>query len=164
MMDLALIQGAIGSLQAAGTIAKGLLNLKSLADVQGKVIELQSAILAAQRSALSAQAEQSAMIQQVANLEKEVARMKAWEETKQRYQLISAWDGGFVYALKQPLGEATEPPHWICAKCYEDGRKSVLQSSYNFGAVGDTEYICPACSAILVPHGGRRPIPLDYSR
>ena len=48
------LQGAVLSLKAASDIAKGFLHLNSLADVQGKVIELQEAILAAQSSALTA--------------------------------------------------------------------------------------------------------------
>lgn len=101
MPDMALIQGAITSLNAAANIAKGFLQLRSIAEVQGKVIELQSAILAAQSSALAAQSDQATMIQRIGELEKEIARVKAWEETKQRYQLISPWPGAFLYALKE---------------------------------------------------------------
>ena len=123
-MDLTLIQGTISGLKLAGDIAKGFLELKSIADVQGKVIELQSAILSAQSSALAANADQAAVVQEVRNLKEDIARMKAWEEQKQRYKLTSPWQGCVVYALKEKCSGA-EPPHWICTKCYEDGVKSV---------------------------------------
>lgn len=47
-MDLSLIQGTVSSLKLASDIAQGFLKLKSIAEGQGKVIDLQTAILAAQ--------------------------------------------------------------------------------------------------------------------
>ena len=126
--DMTLIQGAITGLKIASDIAKGFIKLKSMAEVQALTIELQSAILAAQSSAFAAHSEQSAMIQRVRDLEEEIAHIKAWEEEKQRYQLITPWDGCHVYALKESC-KGTEPPHWICANCYQGGRKSPLHNS-----------------------------------
>ena len=101
-MDTGMIQGTIAGLKLAGDIAKGLLDLKSLTDVQGKVIELQSTILSAQSSALSANAAQSAMVDEIGALKEEIARIKAWESQKKRYQLERIWDNGAVaYALKE---------------------------------------------------------------
>lgn len=54
--------------------------------------------------------------------------MENWNEEKQRYQLTSPWPGGVVYALKGAC-KGTEPPHWICQHCYENGRKSILQNN-----------------------------------
>lgn len=101
MVDMLMLQGAVTGLKMAGDIAKGFLKLNSMSEVQGLTIELQSTILAAQTSALAAQAEQSSMIQRISELEKEIARIEAWEEEKQRYQLVAAWDGCFLYALKE---------------------------------------------------------------
>ena len=83
MADMALIQSAITGLKTVTDIAKGFLELKTMAEVQGKVIELQSVILAAQSSALAAQSEQATMIQQIADLKKDIAEVKAWEKTTQ---------------------------------------------------------------------------------
>jgi primase-polymerase (primpol)-like protein len=131
MVDMMAIQGAITGLKTATDIAKGLLHLQSLAEVQTKVIDLQSAILAAQSSALTAQSDQFAMIQRVRDLEEEIARVKAWEEEKQRYQLITPWPGCHVYALKES-SKGTEPPHWICTQCYENGMKSLLHDTQHW--------------------------------
>ena len=123
------------------------MELKSMADVQGKVIELQSAILSAQSSALSANADQAAMIDTIRELKEEIARVKAWEAQKQRYQLQPIWDNtALVYALKEPMSGG-EAPHWICTKCYEDGTRMILQprrSKDNFGVLA-----CPTCKAEL---------------
>lgn len=129
MVDVMSIQGAILGLKTAADIAKGFLQLQSMAEVQGKVIDLQSSILAAQSSALAAQSEQSLMIQQVRDLEEEVARVKAWEGEKQRYQLVAPWPGYFVYALRESC-KGTEPPHWICEHYYQEGREFMLHNTY----------------------------------
>ncbi|OGI41320.1 MAG: hypothetical protein A2140_05160 [Candidatus Muproteobacteria bacterium RBG_16_62_13] len=44
MADMTLIQGAITGLKTATDIVKGFLDLKTMAEVQGKVIELQKPI------------------------------------------------------------------------------------------------------------------------
>jgi hypothetical protein len=84
------------------------------------------------------------MIQRIRDLEEEVRRVKAWEETKQRYELNQPTAGTFVYALKVQ-GRSAEPAHWICTNCYENGRRSILQlQSHGYGT---DQYSCPNCKA-----------------
>lgn len=128
MVDIPSITAAISGLRTAAEIAKAMKGLHDLADIQTKVIDLQSAILDAQTSALTAQSDQFILMQKTRELEEEVSRVKAWDETKQHYQLITPWAGCHVYALKESQ-KGTEPPHWICPQCYEDGRKSILHNS-----------------------------------
>jgi len=150
-MDLALIQGTISGLKTAADIAKGLMELKSMSDVQAKVIELQSAILAAQNSALSANADQAAMADEIRALKEEIACVKAWQTKKKRYKLYSPWAGAVVYALKESMSEG-EPPHWICTQCYENGKPSILQ--FKSSSSGAGAYVCP-CGVNIhsVPRG-----------
>ena len=144
-MDLSLIQGTISGLKVAGDIAKGFMELKSMAEVQGKVIELQGVILSAQSSALSANADQAAMVDEVRSLHAELSRMKAWEAQRQRYQLVGIWSGtGLVYALKESASQG-EPPHWLCTKCYEDGLRMILQPRQNKD--GWCYIACPTCKS-----------------
>lgn len=144
MVDIATIQGAVMSMKAAGDIAKSLFQLSSSAEIKGQVIDLQNAILSAQQSAFAAQSQQSAMIQQINDLKKEIADIKAWEKEKQRYKLISApWGGSVLYALKESC-KGTEPPHWICTKCYDDGRRTILQPHKKEGWI---TLACPTCKA-----------------
>jgi len=133
--------------------AKILQALKELVrgDAKAQVAALYDVILSAQTSALEANLKQSAMIERIRELEEEVARIKAWGDTARRYELVSPWTGAFVYALKKSSG-STEPPHWLCQKCYEDGRKSILQRS----EAGPTKwtYDCAQCKTKLLLHGG----------
>jgi Zn finger protein HypA/HybF involved in hydrogenase expression len=152
MADITLIQGAITGLKTATDIAKGFLDLKSMAEVQGKVIELQAAILSAQSSALAAQSDQAAMADEIRSLKQEISRVKAWEETKQRYHLHEPTQGTFVYALKEEY-KGADPMHWICTKCYDDGSRSILQ--LKTVGVEHNHYACPKCKSEIKVRGTR---------
>lgn len=159
-MDMSLIQGTISGLKVAGDIAKGILELKSLTDIQGRVIELQSAILSAQSSALSANADQAAMVEDLRALKEEVARLKAWNVQKQRYKLMKPWGAGVAYGLMESMSNS-EPPHLLCTSCYESGRKSILNPIAN--ANGLVSYVCPVCK-FQIPTGYRgAPVP-EYAQ
>lgn len=145
MVDIPSITATIVGLKHAADIAKAMKELHLQTDIQTKVIDLQSAILSAQSDALTTQAEQSTMIQKIRDLQEEVARVKAWDKTKQRYQLITPWDGCHVYALKD-ASKGTDPPHWICPHCYEDDRRSMLNNSKKHDRVTRDIIKCPHCS------------------
>ena len=78
-MDYSAIKGMMASLKAATDISKALFELKVTAEVQGKVIELQSALMSAQSSAHEAMTSQ--------------------------YTLVCLWRGSAqVYALEKERG------------------------------------------------------------
>ena len=81
---------------------------------------------------------------EIENLKAEVARVKAWEETKQRYELVEPGRGVFVWTLKKGV-QPPEPPHWICAKCYEDGKRSIVQMKSDVSM--QTYYTCFECKS-----------------
>lgn len=156
-MEMATISAAISSLQTAAQIAKGMIGLRDAAIIQGKVIELQSAILAAQTGALTAQSEQFSLLDKIRKLEEEVARVKAWEGEKQKYELKEVTPRSFAYVIKADA-RGTEPSHMICANCFEQGEKRILQQR-------DTLYShCPKCGS-AVQDKPDRPMPMitDYN-
>lgn len=142
-MDYSLIQGTVASLKAASDLARGFLDLKSIADVQGRVIELQSVILSAQTDALAANSQQSAMAEDIRKLRQQIADMEAWAAERERYALTALEPGIFVYALMKDAAARGEPPHWLCAHCFGTGAKVVLQSEGDW--YGATEHHCPSC-------------------
>jgi hypothetical protein len=133
-------------LKLAADIAIGLSNIHTSAEVNAKAIELQRIILSLLGDAVSAQSEQSAMVHRISDLEKEIADIKAWEETKQRYELHQPMAGTFVYTLKVQ-SRGTEPTHWICTNCYEDSRRSILQIQSS--GHGTDHFVCPRCKAAI---------------
>jgi hypothetical protein len=128
MVDVSAIAGTVSALKGATDIAKAMIGLHDAQAVQAKVIELNGKILEAQSGALVANDERTALVQRVGELEKEVARLKAWEAEKERYELKELYRGLFAYILKEGK-EAGEPPHALCANCYQRGIKSFLQGS-----------------------------------
>jgi Zn finger protein HypA/HybF involved in hydrogenase expression len=113
----------LSAIKTAFDIAKGLKDIDDATRRNAAVIELQEKILAAQSA-------QAALIEKVGALEKEMARLEAWEAEKQRYQLTDIGDGTFAYALKQSM-QRGEPPHYICTNCYEQSKKSILNHLYS---------------------------------
>lgn len=132
--------------------AKGLKDINDAAIRNGAVVELQEKILAAQ-------AQQTALVERISELEAEVARFEAWETEKERYQLTNHGGDTFTYALKAGM-EAGEPHHRICATCYQQRRKSILQSQGFFS--GREKVACMPCQTTLMLGQVNRPQQTNY--
>lgn len=160
MTDPLTISGAIASLKTAGEIAGAFVGLRDQAMIQTKVIELQSVILAAQSSAMSAQSEQFTLLETKRRLEAKIAELETWEAEKQRYELKQIGRASICYVLK-PEVAGSEPPHMICTNCYQHGRKSILLSTGELVKM-ERESVCPACHARVLGNPerqGERPEP-----
>jgi hypothetical protein len=92
---------------------------------------------------MEAVATQSTLLDRVRQLEEEKAKLEAWESEKKRYELQDVDRGFFAYVLK-PGMENDEPPHAICATCYQRRLKSILQSSGHI-TVHDHYWFCGEC-------------------
>ena len=115
--------------------AKGLKNISDATVRNSVAIELQEKILAAQEA-------QTALIERVGELEKEVASFETWDREKERYELTDLPPGVFVYAVKEEA-RGSEPPHYACANCFGKRQKSVINKSEPIN--GRTELHCPSC-------------------
>ena len=153
MTDALAIGGLVQSFKTLTDIGKALLGLRDAALIREKVIELNREILSAQASALATQTDQFTLLEQKRTLEKEVADLKAWDAEKQKYELVNVRPqnapGGnaFAYALKKEAS-STEPPHFICEHCYQDGRKSTLQEEVRYPGATNVLF-CPRCGLEL---------------
>lgn len=150
MVDIGTIASAVGSLNAAAQIAKGMLSLHDMQAVQGKVIELQGVILAAQSSALAAQSDQLSLLEEIRGLKAKMAELETWNAEKQRYKLERLPPGCFVYALKPNMANG-EPIHRLCAKCFQHEKKAILQE-HHAGF-----FKCIECQSEYFPNGGGYP-------
>jgi hypothetical protein len=148
MIDVGSITAAVTGLKTATDIVKGILEIKSISEVQTKVIELQGVILSAQSSALAAQSDQMALLEKVREMKTQITQLEAWETDKKRYHLTDYGGGTFAYALKEDESDG-EPPHRICAACYQKGHKSILQ---NLGGQKDgrDRYQCAECKGLFL--------------
>lgn len=119
----------MGSIGFFGSVLKGLQALQDLVgsvEAKAKVVELYDLVLAGQRRALESDVQQRQLLDTVRGLEEKIASMEAWNAEKQRYVLKALGNGGaVVYALKKSASNS-EPPHWICATCYQNGTKGFI--------------------------------------
>jgi hypothetical protein len=128
--------GALSAIKTVFDMAKRLKDIDDATRRNAAIIELQEEILSAQQA-------QSALAEQVRNLEKEAVDLKTWhQDEKKKYYLKSVARGSFAYARKEGM-EPPEPPHWLCTKCYENGKKSILQ--YHHANYSDHIYRCSIC-------------------
>ncbi|MGO4682987.1 hypothetical protein AB4Z24_05515 [Hyphomicrobium sp. 2TAF46] len=145
------ISAVMGTLNGAKDLLQSIIGLRDSAAVQAKVVEFNNLIMDAQQRVFAAQEERTALIQKVGELEKKIASLEHWETEKQRYELkkVGFGDRIVVYSLK-PGMEGGEPPHSICANCYQKGEKSPLQEEERGGGV----YLyCPHCKTNLLSQG-----------
>lgn len=136
------ITTALGSIKAAYEVAKSLIGVRDAVVIQGKVAELLGQIAAAQESTLRSQERESALTRQVHELEQRIAEIETWDREKERYQLTELPPGVFVYAVKEEA-RGDEPPHKLCANCFQQKRKSLLNSGETIN--GLTRLHCPSC-------------------
>jgi len=142
MIDMGSIAAAVSSLKGASDIAKGLLSLHTMAEVQSKSIELNQAIIDAQHQIFAANAAQTALVERVRELERQIAAMESWDAEKKRYQMATPYSGVTVYAVQKSMSNG-EPPHYLCANCFQSRKRSILANTST--KEGWVAIICAAC-------------------
>lgn len=154
MVSLTAISGAMAALQSAKDIVTSLVNLRDASIASSKIIDLQLALMDVQQQVFNANQERTALIERVADLEKQIVQMEEWETEKEKYSLTEIAPSVFAYARKEPVATG-EPSHKICTNCYQSGKKSILQHE-NTGACKMLH--CHACRSSLII-SGRQPSP-----
>jgi len=93
---------------------------------------------------LTAQQQQSELIERVRTLETEVANFETWETEKKKYRLeqLSA-HGIYAYEIKEEA-RGSEPTHWVCPDCYQNRKKSILQQITRVPGRADVR-LCQRC-------------------
>ena len=119
-------------------IAKGLLDTHVQVQINDVAIELQGAILELQSKVSAIQAEYQEALKAKEDTEKKLISYEQWQQESSRYSLGMLAPGIFAYRLKipEPLGQ---PLHWLCAACYQERKKSILQTE----SKGSDVLICP---------------------
>ena len=138
----------LGIFKSLYDFAKALKDMNDAVVRNGAVIELQEKILAAREA-------QTALLERIGTLEKEVADLKAWDTDKQRYKLTDLGTSLPAYALKEAM-ENGEPPHYLCAQCYNNNIKSILQTEVR--SPGRCQVLtCHRCGSDLYLSGSPAP-------
>ena len=122
------ISAAIQSAKALGELVKAAHGLANYNEFVTAVYEVNAKLMDATAVALASQEKQSSLANRVAELEDELRELKNLESEAQRYQLTKFAFGGYAYSIK-PGMESAEPPHYLCATCMNQRKKSILQPS-----------------------------------
>lgn len=138
----------IQALKTALNLAKEAKDLTDTTAIRAKIIEMQSLIMEAQASAIDAREAHAEQADRIRQLEQEMRDLEAKRSERARYELKQIAYGAFAYMLKVEA-RGTEPPHWACQPCMEDGKKSLLQKLQFAGG----EYKCPRCNGKIVGKG-----------
>jgi hypothetical protein len=151
MVDISAIAGALTSLKASKDLLEAMVDLRTAGSFNQKRLELQSKLMNTQGHIFAVNDERATLIQRVSDLEKQIAAMDTWTTEKERYELKDIDVSSFVYALKKSMSYG-QPAHWLCTRCYEDAKKSILQS-LGLGQSGSDLRVhlwnCPICKSIF---------------
>jgi DNA repair exonuclease SbcCD ATPase subunit len=144
MVDMSAIGIVSTSLNTAINIVKAMQGVRDATLIDGKVFELQRAILDTQQNVFAANEERATLIEHVRALEKEISDLRQWDTEKNKYEL-KLMDAIGVYAYsRKPIPGDAEPHHLICAKCYQDDKKSILQATHHL-SMRKRVHVCPLC-------------------
>ena len=155
------IISAISGIKTAIDMATGISALKSEADINQAIIDIQRALREANNVIDKLSAENKV-------LETQIKNNNDWNAEKQRYVLIRSEAGAYTYNLKPELANGEVAPR-LCVTCFENDKKSTLQTTEKFGS-GErvTCYHCKAEFLLAnfdsgcVMLGGERSIADDY--
>jgi hypothetical protein len=142
MEDIAAIDGLVASLRAAADITKAIKD-GDPGEYRSKLFGLTREIMSAASCALAVQSEQIDLVRSKRELEEELARLKAWNAEKYRYELQSVGPGANAYVPKQSM-RGIEPMHWLCADCFQTGKRRFLNESHS--DLHFLYYKCGECS------------------
>jgi hypothetical protein len=143
MDEVTAIDRLATSLSAVVEITKAMRDISDVNLIQMKIFELTREIMSVQACALVIQSAQADLLQSKRDLEEEIAKLKAWTTEKYRYELQSLGTGAVAYVVKDTM-RGNEPIHWICADCFQSGKKRFLnESHYDLHFV---YYKCQECS------------------
>jgi hypothetical protein len=141
MVDVSAIGVVATSLNTLVNMTKAMKDVRDASLIDGKVFELQRAILETQQSVFAANEERTTLIEEIRDAKAQIARLEAWNAEKERYELQDVGAGSLAYVIKESM-RSSEPVHKICANCYQKAHKSILQplnrSQQNF-------LFCPQC-------------------
>jgi hypothetical protein len=152
-IDIGSIAAVTTSLQTLTDMTKAFIGVRDAVITQDKVLQLQQAIMSAHSAALSAQTEQYTLLECVRELEKQISDIEAWDEEKVRYELKEVSSGAYAYVPRQDEA-SREPFHWLCATCFQDRAKSVLQYAGPAQRGRESHFRCGRCKTVILATWG----------
>ena len=127
------VASAFNCIKSVSDILKTLINIRDTNMINGVVAEANSLLIAAQSEVLEVQAQNSALIDSKRELEEKITDFEKWETEKSHYHLEQTTGGSLIYTVNNEFISTNEPPHHICANCYNKRIKSFLHRTNVYG-------------------------------
>ena len=122
-----ILEEITGAASAANDSLRALSKVIGSGKGRAQLAEATNQLITLRQFVLDLQGEHSAMRDSMRELEAEIKRMNAFRtEEKNKYELRSPDGSAFVYRLRN-LEEGSGGTHWLCATCFQQDRKSILQ-------------------------------------
>lgn len=144
---------AIEATRAAVDLVRAAIGVKSSAETSAAVTAvyaqlLTSQVLASELLEKTTRLEKALdeAIKRHAAQEEEIARIHEFEADVKQYKAQQVAPGAFAYVAAQagdPAGGEHEAAQWLCAHCFENKQKSILQ--YAGHEAGDQLFKCGRC-------------------
>ena len=148
-MEIASISAAAGILTKLIALTTAL-GRKVPAAVREQILALSGRILDIQKELFAAQQREIDLTDEKRGLEDKLRLMNDWNEEKKRYELKLVGDIAIVCTLRPQFQEG-DPPHWLCANCFQDGKKSHLEAGIESLHFSQRRWSCPRCtSGVLI--------------
>ena len=153
MVDLTDVAAAFSALNAAKEIGSAMIGLHDSKIASGKAGELNGKLIEAQQLIFSIDKDRTTLIETVRDLKEKIISLEAWNTEKEKYELTTLPNCSVLAYRRKEAVQPQEPVHYICARCYEDGQKSILQSEQRVPVA--TVFVCHRCGAELYSRGMR---------
>jgi hypothetical protein len=141
------INAALVTINSITALTRTVINSKVDMALREQAIETQSAVIALQNTMITLQSQYQNLLDEKNELKRQLMEIQDWEAEAKNYALTEVADKIFVYASK-PTEDTTTPAHWICAHCYQNKQKSIIQRTV--GTISSTIWQCPRCETQLV--------------
>lgn len=149
MIGIGEASAAISGIKTAMDILRGAQSLKSETEINSAMIDVQRVLLDAQASALQDKERQMALLSRIQELESKLTELQKRSVDRERYQLTQFPSGDFAYVLKEE-GANGEPEHRLCANCFDEDVKSILQGKRKQS--GGESVFFQRCQSTVIVH------------
>lgn len=153
------INAALQSIKAAKEMFNAVIGVRDGKIAKEEIWKVKEAFGNALEITTSLQEERTAILKRLHQLEDEIANMKKWDGEKEKYELknvsLIPRVEIFAYARKESP-DSSGPLHNLCAQCYHEGKKSILQGETRNPGICRV-LMCHLCGSDLYIAGRREP-------
>ena len=134
------IQGSIAALKGAIDILKAAKGVTDQAQIDAIFFDMREAMANVQEKMLETQAVANSVLEERANLLKQLEEEREKNQSLEGYSLVQPRDGVFLYLYQPPEGSQA-PSHTACPNCFSEKLISILQKPQDH----NSKIECPKC-------------------